>query len=126
MPSTVPSGTEKLTPSTATVSPKCLTRPSASMAGGVVIGAPAEGSVAGELGEGNRWSRIGLRRAPEVIAAHATDPHRRPSRAYSSTVPVPASPAVEIDGLVMRYGQKVAVTELSIYEEHRVGQECVS
>ena len=33
MPSTVPSGTLRLTPSTATVSPKCLTRFSASMAG---------------------------------------------------------------------------------------------
>ena len=35
-PSTVPSGTTKDTPSTATVSPKCLTRPSASIAGRVM------------------------------------------------------------------------------------------
>ena len=33
IPSTVPAGTLRLTPSTATVSPKCLTRFSASMAG---------------------------------------------------------------------------------------------
>ena len=33
IPSTVPRGTLKLTPSTATVSPKCLTSCSASMAG---------------------------------------------------------------------------------------------
>ncbi len=54
MPRTVPSGTEKLTPSTATVSPKCLTRSTASIAG------PWEGS-----------PREGVAVMPPTVAARA-------------------------------------------------------
>ena len=44
VPSTVPSGTEKLTSSTATVSPKCLTRSIASTARGAVMRTPQHGA----------------------------------------------------------------------------------